>query len=117
MASTDVVIIGAGPYGLGLAAHLAKRNIDHRVFGRPMDAWRRMSPGMYLKSFAFATSIPVPADGFDLPTYCRARSLDPDAPIEISRFAEYGLWVQQSSQLYAKNPSKMWLPQSSIDKH
>jgi 2-polyprenyl-6-methoxyphenol hydroxylase-like FAD-dependent oxidoreductase len=35
--TTDVAIIGAGPYGLSLAAHLAAANVSVRVFG-PADA-------------------------------------------------------------------------------
>src|SRR2546423_995195 len=34
----DVAIIGAGPYGLSVAAHLRGRGIDHRIFGEPMVA-------------------------------------------------------------------------------
>ena len=36
---TDVAIIGAGPYGLSLAAHLAAANVNVRVFGQPMQFW------------------------------------------------------------------------------
>jgi 2-polyprenyl-6-methoxyphenol hydroxylase-like FAD-dependent oxidoreductase len=31
--TTDVVIVGAGPYGLSLAAHLRARGISFRIFG------------------------------------------------------------------------------------
>ena len=30
----DVVVVGAGPYGLSVAAHLRERGADVRVFGR-----------------------------------------------------------------------------------
>src|SRR6185312_16558536 len=36
----EVAIIGAGPYGLSLAAHLAASKVSFRVFGRPMELWR-----------------------------------------------------------------------------
>ncbi len=36
----DVAIIGAGPYGLSLAAHLRAAGVDYRHFGMPMRLWR-----------------------------------------------------------------------------
>jgi hypothetical protein len=47
----DVAIIGAGPYGLSLAAHLKDLGVEHQVFGTPMSFWHNsMPPGMELKS-------------------------------------------------------------------
>src|SRR6516165_1462268 len=54
----DVAIVGAGPYGLSLAAHLQALGVEYRVFGRPMDTWRHHMPeGMLLKSDGFASSL------------------------------------------------------------
>ena len=51
MDDIDVAIIGAGPYGLSLAAHLKGSGVEYRVFGTPMSFWRdSMPPGMELKS-------------------------------------------------------------------
>ncbi len=100
--SIDVAIIGAGPYGLSLATQLSRRGVEHRIFGPPMHAWRSMSPGMYLKSLGFATSIPTPQPHFTLPEYCRARRLEDYEPIEIATFAQYGVWVQQSLVPYVE---------------
>jgi cation diffusion facilitator CzcD-associated flavoprotein CzcO len=93
--SVNVVIVGAGPYGLSLAAHLSHRRIERRIFGFPMRAWREMPPGMYLKSFGFATSIPAPQPHYTFPEYCRARGLEDFEPIEYATFAQYGEWFQQ----------------------
>jgi len=47
----DVAIIGAGPYGLSVAACLEGAGVEHRVFGVPMESWsNNMPPGMCLKS-------------------------------------------------------------------
>ena len=47
--STDVAIVGAGPYGLSLAAHLSAAGVSYRHFGVPMNLWRTAMPrGMYL---------------------------------------------------------------------
>ena len=51
MPEIDVAIIGAGPYGLSLAAQLKVLGVEHQVFGTPMSFWRgSMPPGMELKS-------------------------------------------------------------------
>src|SRR3981081_1731320 len=52
MATCDVAIVGAGPYGLSAAAHLRAANgLDIRVFGEPMSFWERHMPtGMLLRS-------------------------------------------------------------------
>src|SRR6202022_4560770 len=91
----DVVIVGAGPYGLSLASQLSARGVERRIFGFPMQAWRQMPPGMCLKSFGFATSIPTPQRHFTFPEYCRTRGLEDFEPIEYATFAEYGEWFQQ----------------------
>jgi len=45
----ETAIIGAGPYGLSIAAHLRTRGISFRIFGRPMDSWvGHMPKGMML---------------------------------------------------------------------
>jgi cation diffusion facilitator CzcD-associated flavoprotein CzcO len=47
----QLLIIGAGPFGLGLAAEAARRGVDYTMVGRPMDFWRSHMPaGMYLRS-------------------------------------------------------------------
>jgi thioredoxin reductase len=90
----DVAIVGAGPYGLSLAHYLDRRGVTRRVFGQPMQFWRSMPPGMFLKSFGFATSIPAVGGILTLPEYCRARNLESQEPISIGTFAEYGLDFQ-----------------------
>src|SRR5215813_11527746 len=92
---TDVVIVGAGPYGLSLAAHLRKRNVSFRIFGEAMKFWRQMPIGINLKSLAFATNISVPEPGHTFPEWCRQRSLEDFEPCTMQSFAAYGLWMQQ----------------------
>src|SRR3984893_10285239 len=91
----NVVIVGAGPYGLSLASQLSHRRVDRRIFGFPMRAWREMPPGMNLKSFGFATSIPTPQRHYTFPEYCRTRGLEDFEPIEYATFAQYGEWFQE----------------------
>ncbi|HEX5764362.1 MAG TPA: hypothetical protein VFY27_02255, partial [Woeseiaceae bacterium] len=49
--STDLLIIGAGPFGLALAAYAQEQGIRHTVVGVPMGFWKgNMPEGMLLRS-------------------------------------------------------------------
>src|SRR4030095_3946033 len=78
--SVDVAIVGAGPYGLSIAAHLLDAKIDALVCGQPMAGWRyHMPKGMYLKSTCDASSLSSPAPGSSLADYCAASGIpNPD---------------------------------------
>lgn len=92
--SVDVAIIGAGPYGLSLAAHLNAHRVEQRIFGEPMGAWNNnMPPGMLLKSWPWATSLSDPKSEFTVKNFCTERALpyhDELMPLPLSRFIEYG---------------------------
>ncbi|MEH2562043.1 NAD(P)-binding domain-containing protein [Bradyrhizobium sp. AZCC 2289] len=92
--SVDVAVIGAGPYGLSLAAHMRARGVEHRIFGEPMASWKNNMPaGMLLKSYPWASSLSDPRSEFELKRFCTERALpyhDELMPLPLSRFIEYG---------------------------
>jgi hypothetical protein len=93
-----VAIVGAGPYGLSLAANLSASNIGFRIFGTPMAFWSAIATaghGRYLKSFCFGTNIDVPKAGYGFSEWSEARGLESFEPCSIQQFVDYGLWVQQ----------------------
>ncbi|MBV8393651.1 MAG: NAD(P)/FAD-dependent oxidoreductase [Alphaproteobacteria bacterium] len=97
--STDVAVIGAGPNGLSLAAHLADLGADFRIFGRPMETWdTRMPKGMLLKSDGFATSLYAPRGAFTYAAYCAEHGI-PYAPLglppPLDTFSAYGHAFQE----------------------
>jgi len=95
----EVVVVGAGPYGLSIAAHLHARGISSAIFGPPMEVWRRHMPkGMLLKSDGFASNLSDPASSFTLKQFCQARGIrydDTRVPVAIETFVEYALAFQQ----------------------
>jgi len=91
----ETAIIGAGPYGLSIAAHFRRQGIPFRIFGRPMDSWlNHMPKGMMLKSDGFASDIYDPEKAFTLRQFCAERGIkyaDTGVPVQIDTFTAYGL--------------------------
>ena len=90
----NTAIIGAGPYGLSVAAHFRRQGIPFRIFGRPMDSWlNHMPKGMMLKSDGFASNIYDPEEAFTLEKFCAERGIKYAAaglPVQLETFVAYG---------------------------
>jgi len=97
--ATDVAIVGAGPYGLSIAAHLRRRGICFRIFGTSMHTWRYQMPaGMCLKSEGFASSLSDPDGLFTLRRYSAEQGLpyqDVGYPVPLETFIRYALEFQR----------------------
>ncbi|MEV7415726.1 NAD(P)-binding domain-containing protein [Streptomyces sp. NPDC089919] len=93
--TADLVVVGAGPYGLSIGAHAAAAGLDVRVLGRPMASWRdHMPEGMFLKSEPWASDLSDPTGRHTLADYCAGRGLAAEHghPLPIGAFSGYGLW-------------------------
>jgi cation diffusion facilitator CzcD-associated flavoprotein CzcO len=94
-----VCIIGAGPYGLAIAAHLKFVGVGFRIFGSPIRRWLcQMPKSMLLKSEGCASGLPDPAGRYNLAQYCLDESLpfsEYGAPVSREIFARYALSFQQ----------------------
>ena len=97
--SSGVVIIGAGPYGLSIAAHLRAKDVEHRIIGDPMQFWLGHMPrGMLLKSDGFASTLYDPKAELTLRRYCEERNIeyaDLGTPVRLEDFCAYGIEFQQ----------------------
>ena len=95
----DVAIIGAGPHGLSLAAHLAARGIDFRIFGRPMTTWSQHMPkNMVLKSDGFASNLSAPSPESTLKAWSERNGVayaDQALPVPLDTFLAYASWFQK----------------------
>jgi cation diffusion facilitator CzcD-associated flavoprotein CzcO len=91
----DLLVIGAGPYGLAAAAAARDRGLDVTVLGRPMGFWREHMPaGMFLRSGPDWHL--DPAGEHTLERYLERRGIpaaDVD-PLPLGLFLEYAEWFQ-----------------------
>src|SRR5580698_379119 len=97
--TTDVAIVGAGPYGLSAAAHLGFSNgLKVRVFGEPMSFWDRHMPrGMFLRSPLAATNLSDPKRALTLGAFASAENASTPAPLPLDQFIDYGRWFQRTT--------------------
>jgi Pyridine nucleotide-disulphide oxidoreductase len=96
--SPTIAIIGAGPFGLAIAAHLRYRGLDFRIFGTPMHRWRAQMPaGMFLKSAGFASNLGEPTGHHTLERFCAEATLPyANVPVSLETFNRYASAFQQS---------------------
>ena len=98
--STQLLVIGAGPYALSTAAIARECGIDTVIVGRPMAFWREHMPdGMFLRSGA---DWHLDADGVHtFMAFLDERQIVPADvdPIPIGLFLEYVEWFQNAKQI------------------
>ncbi|WP_018654394.1 FAD-dependent oxidoreductase [Actinomadura flavalba] len=93
-AALDAVVVGAGPYGLSVGAHLRGHGAEVRVIGTPMAFWADQLPiGMRLKSEPFASSLGAPRPGLTFPEYAPGSGIGD--PIPLDTFVAYGRWFAE----------------------
>jgi thioredoxin reductase len=118
MDTCDVAVLGAGPYGLSVAAHLRQSKLmDLRVIGEPMSFWERHMPaGMLLRSPRVASHLSDPRGRFTLDAYEKANgnaltvkvpptvteefiARDMAKKIPLQDFVKYGRWFLKQANL------------------
>ncbi|MEU7899842.1 NAD(P)-binding domain-containing protein [Nonomuraea sp. NPDC049152] len=87
--------MGAGPYGLSVAAHALAAGLEARVFGQPMRAWEwHMPRGMLLKSEPDASHLGDPDRRYGLDAF---RRYSYGEPIPLETFVAYGKWFREQT--------------------
>jgi hypothetical protein len=93
--SCHVAVIGAGPYGLAVAAHLQAAGVATTAFGEPLSFWRRHMPSrMRVRSPWRATHIADPDGELTLDAYARRVGITPTEQLPVADFIRYGAWFQ-----------------------
>ena len=97
MKHDTTAVIGAGPYGLSVTAHLKGRGVPTQTFGKPLELWKKMPAGLCLKSIWTASSISDPAGNYTIDRYYSMKQLTRQEPIPLANFLNYALWFQQQN--------------------
>jgi len=96
--SKEVVVVGAGPYGLSAAAHLQHAGVEPYVVGQSMAFWKQNMPGgMLLRSKSEASNIDAPQKHLSIAGYEKAIGRKIADPLPIEDFIAYGEWFQKQA--------------------
>lgn len=92
----EVIVIGAGPYGLSTAAHLQHAGLEPYVIGQSMAFWKQNMPGgMLLRSKNEASNIAAPQKHLSIAAYEKVIARKIADPLPIEDFIAYGEWFQK----------------------
>lgn len=100
MERVSLLVIGAGPYGLAVAAHAQEHGINTVVVGRPMTFWTEHMPdGMFLRSGPDWHLDAANVHTFE--AFLEERGIAPVDidPVPISVFLDYAKWFADEKRL------------------
>jgi len=98
--NTELLIIGAGPFGLALAAQAQHEDIDHVIVGKPMEFWRSNMPkGMFLRSACDWHY--DPQNVHTIEAYLQSRGQTPKdvEPLSVDFYLTYVDWFQKQKNI------------------
>ena len=91
-ARVDVAVVGAGPFGLSVAATLGRR-LRARVYGPALETWRaRMPRDMLLRSAWEETSLWSGDAAGTIDAWAAAAGEARHEPLPVTTFLRYGAW-------------------------
>lgn len=99
---TRFLIVGAGPFGLSMAAYAEHLGLDYLMLGVPMGFWKSNMPaGMLLRSTTEWHLDPV--DRHSIQHYLESRGGWPhdDSPLSLGFYLDYARWFQEKKGIEA----------------
>jgi len=105
---TDLLIVGAGPFGLAMAAYAKHLGIEHLIVGKSMGFWKANMPkGMYLRSACDWHLDPLNVDTIEKFVGTRGLSTKDVEPLSLEFYLSYAQWFQEQKQVSVL-PALVW---------
>ncbi len=96
----NFLIVGAGPFGLSMAAYAEYQKLDHLVIGKPMSFWKENMPkGMFLRSGREWHLCPEGI--YTIDKYLETKQLKPEnvEPLSLDFYLSYTEWFQEQTKV------------------
>jgi thioredoxin reductase len=96
----NFLIVGAGPFGLSMAAYAKHQNLDYLVIGNPMSFWKKNMPkGMFLRSGRDWHLCPEGI--YTIDKYLETKQLKPEdvEPLSLDFYLSYTEWFQEQTKV------------------
>ena len=98
MRRTQLLILGAGPFGLSMAAYARQNGLDFLHLGRPCDFWKNNMPrGMFLRS-GIDWQLD-PRGEFSLERFVREQDIRAYSPLPLDIYWQYLDWFMTMTRL------------------
>ncbi|WP_027091833.1 NAD(P)-binding domain-containing protein [Cohnella thermotolerans] len=89
----DLVIIGAGPYGISLAAHAKSAGLSYVLLGQPMHFWKNQMPQtMFIRTNPRYISLSDREDRWTIDRFSDETGTPLDSPFPRPAFVDYAFW-------------------------
>jgi cation diffusion facilitator CzcD-associated flavoprotein CzcO len=98
---TDLLIVGAGPFGLAIAAQAAHDRIEHLIAGKPMEFWRQNMPkGMFLRSACDWHLDPLDVHTIEAYLHSEGKTPNDVEPLSLEFYLSYVDWFQKQKNIH-----------------
>jgi cation diffusion facilitator CzcD-associated flavoprotein CzcO len=96
----DLIIIGAGPYGISLAAHAKACGLSYILLGRPMHFWKEQMPqSMFIRTNPRYISFSDRDDALTIERFSRETNVPLESPFPRPAFVDYAFWFARHAQI------------------
>lgn len=104
---TDLLIVGAGPFGLAIAAQASHDRIEHLIAGKPMEFWRQNMPkGMFLRSACDWHLDPLDVHTIEAYLHSEGKTPTDVEPLSLEFYLSYVDWFQKQKNIH---PLKVYI--------